>query len=260
MELNIFMKELETALVRRGIPGETAQKHVSNLRRTFTTDDLSEIDAIQSNDEIEQLADSISVILSKNKRPVSQSTPTAEKTEESLPAKRPAAPQTHHTAPKTERHPVTPPDDFSFEPEDEKPATSRGKLIFWVGLILTLPLSIGLLSGIAGAFAGLFIALIALIVGCVAGLVAFVAAGAGVSLVGIIFGITQLFSFVAAGIYEIGLGVMIAGTVLFVSVLVYNFAVRLLPWLISLLGIFMGFVFRKLKELFCYVRRECYKL
>jgi hypothetical protein len=133
-------------------------------------------------------------------------------------------------------------------------------MIFWVGLILTLPLSVGLLAAITGAFAVLFAALILLIVGCVAGLVAFVAAGAGISLVGIIFGITQLFSFVAAGIYEIGLGIMIAGAVLFLSILVYNFAIRLLPWLISLLGIFMGFVFRKLKDLFHFVRRECYKL
>ena len=45
MELNIFMRELESALVERGIPGETAKKHVSNLRRTFTSDDLSEIEA-----------------------------------------------------------------------------------------------------------------------------------------------------------------------------------------------------------------------
>jgi len=70
MELNIFMRELESALIRRGIPNETALKHVSNLRRTFTTDDLTEIEAIQSTDEIEQLADSISVILNKNRNPV----------------------------------------------------------------------------------------------------------------------------------------------------------------------------------------------
>ena len=82
MELNIFMRELESALVERGIPGETAKKHVSNLRRTFTSDDLSEIEAIQSGSEIEQLADSISLILNRNTRnAVSQAdniTPPAE--------------------------------------------------------------------------------------------------------------------------------------------------------------------------------------
>ena len=79
-------------------------------------------------------------------------------------------------------------------------------------------------------------------------------------LVGIIFGVTQLFSFVAAGIYEIGLGVMVAGIVLFVSILLYNIAIRFLPWLISLLGNFLGWICGKIKTLFFVVRRECYKL
>ena len=65
MELNIFMRELQSALVQRGIPDEMAAKQVSNFRRSFTADDLSEIEAIQSNDEIEQLADSISAVIIK---------------------------------------------------------------------------------------------------------------------------------------------------------------------------------------------------
>ncbi|MBQ3957178.1 MAG: hypothetical protein II680_14915, partial [Clostridia bacterium] len=68
MELNVFMRELESALVQRGIPDETALRHVSNLRRTFTNEDLSEIQAIQSSAEINQLADSIAAILNKNRR------------------------------------------------------------------------------------------------------------------------------------------------------------------------------------------------
>ena len=61
------MRELENALVKRGIPNDTAFKHVSNLRRTFTSDDLSEIEAIQTREEIDELADSISLILNKNR-------------------------------------------------------------------------------------------------------------------------------------------------------------------------------------------------
>ena len=63
-----------------------------------------------------------------------------------------------------------------------------------------------------------------------------------------------------AGIYEIGLGVMVAGLVLFVSVLLYNFAIRFLPWVISKLGTFLRYLCGKLKDLFLYVRRECYQL
>ena len=77
MELNIFMHELKKALVERGIPEETAAKHVSNLSRSFTNDDLSEINAIRSYEEVQQLADSISVILSKGRSSQQQNPPPA---------------------------------------------------------------------------------------------------------------------------------------------------------------------------------------
>ena len=120
-------------------------------------------------------------------------------------------------------------------------------LIFWVGLFLTLPITLGLAAAIFGAFAAVFVGLAGLIVAGVVALVAVVAAGAGIS-------------FVAAGIYEIGLGVMVAGAALFVAVLIYNLSIRFFPWLITLVGNFMGFVCGKLKDLFLNVRRECYRL
>ena len=53
---------------------------------------------------------------------------------------------------------------------------------------------------------------------------------------------------------------LIAGAVLFAAILLYNFSIRLLPWVISKLAQFLGFLCRKLKELFFTIRRECYKL
>ena len=53
---------------------------------------------------------------------------------------------------------------------------------------------------------------------------------------------------------------MIAGMVLFAAVLLYNAAVRFLPWVMRWLTVFFGFVFGKLRQLFYVVRRECYKL
>lgn len=292
MELNIFMRELESALIERGISGETAKKHVSNLRRTFTNDDLSEIEAIQSGSEIEQLADSISLILSRSTRNAVQQSQADDITPSPQPQK-PAAPQQHPKtaqstvpsgravqqrpvsrpapavppqevpAPKPKRQQIELPDDdddeyYTYAPG--KDVTTRGMLLFWVGLFLTLPLTLGLAAVLFGAFAVLFVGLAALIVGLIAALIVVAACGAGVSLVGIIFGITQLFTFLAAGIYEIGLGVMVAGIVLFVSILLYNIAIRFLPWLISVLGNFLGWICGKIKTLFFVVRRECYKL
>ena len=293
MELNIFMRELESALIERGISGETAKKHVSNLRRTFTSDDLSEIEAIQSGSEIEQLADSISLILSKSTRkavvqpqadditPSTQAPqkPAAPKQPQqtaqnprsaasvsavqhrSVSRPSPAVPPQEVPAPKPKRQQIEIPDDdeyYSYAPG--KDVTTRGMLLFWVGLFLTLPLTLVLGAVLFGSFGVLFVGLAAMIVALIAVLIVVAACGAGVSLVGIIFGITQLFTFLSAGIYEIGLGVMIAGAVLFVSILLYNIAIRFLPWLISLLGNFLGWICGKIKTLFYVVRRECYKL
>ena len=281
MELNIFMRELQTALVQRGIPEELAAKQVANFRRSFSEDDLSEIEAIQTNDEIEKLADSISAAIVKkmkaaraaqasasgeNRAPVPAQPakkppqPKPEPIPEEKPAPKPAKP-VQKPAPKQDVRDLFDDDaDEYFEYSPESGTTTRGMIIFWIGLFLTLPFTIAILAGIFLVFAALFIGLAALVVaGCVL-LAAVVAAGAVVSLVGIIFGITQLFSFVAAGIYEIGLGIMIAGAVLFVSVLIYNISVRFFPWLIVQVGTLMGFVYGKLKDLFLLIRRECYKL
>ena len=262
MELNIFMRELESALVKRGIQDETAKKHVANLRRTFTSDDLSEISAIRSTTEIEELADSISLILNKNTQSI-RPVPAQQPKPVPAPKPQPTVSEPEYTVrqsvPKKKKStPVIEEDffDYSVEPE---PST-KGLIIFWVGLFFTLPITLGLLAAIFGSFAALFVGLAALIIAGIAVLIATVAVGAGVSLIGIIFGITQLFSFVAAGIYEIGLGVMVAGIVLFASILIYNFSIRLIPWVITQLGNFCGFVARKIKTLFSFIRRECYKL
>ena len=47
---------------------------------------------------------------------------------------------------------------------------------------------------------------------------------------------------------------------LFLSVLLYNFAIRFLPWVMSKLGSFLGYLCGKAKDLFLYLRRECYQL
>lgn len=277
MELNIFMRELENALVKRGIPNETAFKHVSNLRRTFTSDDLSEIEAIQTRDEIDELADSISLILNKNRTSLQNSSNRPSPSDHQIQqiskdesTQRQVSQQKSDIVPR-ENKPVSRPkdikqvnnvisDDFYDKYSVNEKSTVKGVTVFWSLLILTLPISLAFLSIIFGTFILCFASLIALIIIGVAGLIALVAAGTGVSLIGIIFGITQLFSFVAAGIYEIGLGVMVAGAVLFVSVLIYNFSIRFLPWVITRVGTLLKYVCGKLKTLFLYIRRECYKL
>ncbi len=270
MELNIFKSNLKKALIERGIEEEVAERHVSNLLRSFSATDLNEIQAIQSQKEILHLADSIAAILKKAPASPAESPapaapapqPTTNPMEQTLisPVAYPKAQVPKKSPPTNPVHTPTPSKHDEFFSEADQEPTSRGLTVFWVGLIVTLPLTLGLLAVLFGSFAALFIGLIASILLGIAALVAVAGVGSCLSLVGIIYGITQMFSFISAGIYEIGLGIMIAGVALFLSVTIYNISIRLLPWLIVLVGRLFRFVCIKLKILFNFVRRECYKL
>ncbi|MBQ8552137.1 MAG: hypothetical protein IJ428_04910 [Clostridia bacterium] len=132
--------------------------------------------------------------------------------------------------------------------------------MFWILFGISLPITLPLFVFIVGAFAAVWVGLAAVVVVAVAALVALVAGGAAVSLVGIVYGIIQLFTSVPVGLYEIGLGVIVAGAVMFAGILVYNFAVRLVPLLMRLLWKLFLFVLKQLKYLFNFLRKECVKL
>lgn len=63
-------------------------------------------------------------------------------------------------------------------------------------------------------------------------LIAVVGIGVCFSLFGIIYGIVQLFSTTSIGVYEIGFGIIIAGITMLTGVLIYNFDIHFLPYLI----------------------------
>lgn len=129
-------------------------------------------------------------------------------------------------------------------------------ILFAVSLPITLPLTLGVLSVFAAAWAGLA----ALIVASLAALVAMVTVGTAASLIGIIYGIIQLFTSVPVGLYEIGIGIVVAGIVMFSGILLYNFAIRFVPWLIKLVGRLLRYTLKQLRVLFNFLRRECAKL
>ncbi len=278
MELGHFLEGLRDALIERGIPADAAAKHAAALGRTFSEEDLAEIRQIQSPAEIGEIADSIAAILYKNKNKAAPK-PASSEGQVSQPAPRtPVSPQPVHpmdAEPPRENRPMPAPReelapeksaryaqnsaDFFAAPAGED-KTPRGVATFWGLFILTLPLTVAILAAVLVIFGAVFLGLILAIIGLVVGMIAVVAAGSGLALVGIIYGITQLFTFVAAGIYEIGLGVMIIGVALFGGVVLYNLAIRFLPWVMSWLTVLFTFVFGRFRNLFYLVRRECYKL
>ncbi len=106
---------------------------------------------------------------------------------------------------------------------------------------------------------GLIVLMPVLMAAFVIGLVAEVAVGSLVALVAVIYGVSQLFIVMPIGMFELGLGVAAIGVTMFVGILMYNVAVRLLPFLlrqfIRFQSVFKGF----LQDLYYYVKGECYR-
>ena len=128
---------------------------------------------------------------------------------------------------------------------------------FWLLFAATLPLTAAVVFAVALLFASAFFAIAVLIIAAVALLVAMTAAGTLTSVFGLIFGVAQMLSSLPIGLYECGLSIIIGSVVLFCGILVYNFAVRLMPFAAKWLLVFAKYVIKKAKELYVYFKKEC---
>lgn len=132
--------------------------------------------------------------------------------------------------------------------------------LFWVIFILSLPFAAAIGLAVIGLFVVAFAALAGLMVLSIAALAAVAAVGTAFTLVSLVYGIVQALSVLPVGLYEIGIGITAGAIVLFVSILLYNFAIRLLPFTMKQLARFFGWTVRSLKTLFIYVKGACAKL
>jgi len=240
-----FFRTLCNELIRLGVGADAAARNVRAIEQTLTAEDLADIERITDPAEVSDLA---GAIVSAKRRSAEQK------------AREAAARETdgaHENADLVQY-------ESYLSEEEDKPApdTPRGRRIFWIVFLCTLPITIFLLLAYVGVFAAVFAALCALIVVLVAGLIGGVAVGSALSLVGIVYGITQLLTEAsrAPGLYEIGLGIIIAGCVILGGILVYNVAIRLIPLLIRCLGSLFRFCTGKLKDIFHMAKEACYKL
>ncbi len=138
-----------------------------------------------------------------------------------------------------------------------KPDPNADYTKFYIILACSCPIWGFLALAVIAAFVIAIGALTAAIVVLIVGLFAGVAIGVVLSLVGIIYGITQLFEQPEIGRYEIGLGIMIGGAVMFFGILAYNTAVRLCPYLIKEIMVLFSFTVHKCVELYYYVKGRC---
>jgi len=128
---------------------------------------------------------------------------------------------------------------------------------FWLLFVLTLPITLAVVAVTAAVFALIFFVIAVLIIAFVAALVAVTAAGTLISVFGLIFGVALMMSSLPIGLYECGLSIIVGATAMFVGILLYNIAVRLLPFIAKWLLVLFKLIFRKYKELFVYLKKEC---
>lgn len=106
--------------------------------------------------------------------------------------------------------------------------------VIWLVSVLLIPLLLALMLAI-----------------CVVGIV--------LSVVGFVYGLSQLFTVKPVGMFEIGLGIIILGATILISTLIYNLAVRVIPKLVRRCWRLVCRTFWLLADLFCYIRGECYR-
>lgn len=137
--------------------------------------------------------------------------------------------------------------------------TEEGVRRFRILFAVSLPFVILLLAAVAVLLLGITLAVVAMIIFLVIALVVEVAVGSIISLIGIIYGISQLFLVLPIGMFELGLGISAVGLTILAGILIYNLAVRFLPFILRQLYRFVGFLRYYIQDLYYYAKGECYR-
>ncbi|MGM9681152.1 MAG: hypothetical protein ACI3XR_06565 [Eubacteriales bacterium] len=123
------------------------------------------------------------------------------------------------------------------------------RLLLALMALLCAPSILLIVFAILGISLGLAVCMAGVILVVVCAIAAIVCGGSVLSVAGLIYGISQVISEPRyVGFHEIGLAMVFAGGTILISVLLYNIAVRLIPFLYKLIGIGLRKGFKKAKE------------
>ena len=255
-----YMKLLGTALVARGIPESAAIRHVKILSLSVTDEEL----AAKSDDdvllEVDKLAENVATLL-KEDEAAKQSAP-AEKQGQQPAQGADAASKTAQDK-KTLPEYVSPdsvvPVDFDREEmprgDDFEELVGKTK-IKYVREEKPINPTKGAIAGGRARIVLLMIARVLVTILKIAAMVILVGltvAGVALFFVGIVYAISQMNTFREAGIFEIGLTIIIGGVILALGVIVYNCVGNFIPKLQRLLR-------RRVKSLKKRIKDAAYKL
>lgn len=134
---------------------------------------------------------------------------------------------------------------LSEEDEEELKQQTIKRVLFCVAI----PFAALLAAAAALVFLGIIALLAAVAVGFIALLIVIVGAGCSVSLIGIIYGAYKIVTgVVPVGLYEIGLGITIGSVASLIGILMYNAAIRLVPFLIKKITQLAGYAALKSRD------------
>lgn len=269
MDIYIFCDLLYSEMIKNGVPEEKTARYIDNLRKNLTADDIAKVKesdipryAAICADNISKKASAIGKTENKSDSPAgdtAEAEPTVMDTENAptVEIKKPV--MDTENAPTVEvKKPETvvpsPEEEDLAEPHYEEPLPKATPKYVLVTVLLSPLWAVAaaiFMAPFIAMFAGeaaLIAALILLLAGCCA-------LGTAASLTGIIYGIIKMFSTPSVGLYEIGFGVIIAGVSMICGILIYNGAVRFVPWLFKKSGVLLKLAFKKVKPLLAKYRR-----
>ncbi len=142
----------------------------------------------------------------------------------------------------------------------KKPGKSETNTKFVIGMIIASPVLLILAMCIAAVFLALYSAVALAVVLFSVLLVLLTALGTAFAVIAVIYGVTQLTQIGGAGLYEMGIGVVAGGITLLCGILMYNFIVRLAPFIFKKLFVLIKFVVAKIKQLYFFAKEACDKI
>ena len=206
-----YIRMLESAIIERGISKEKAARHVKLLSLSLSENDLTDLSSEDICKEISELADSISIILKRQNSsyPASFSSDASGQNMDENTADTEAVSDIPLTGQNIFYKSPTECEEISPDAATVKAlSASVGKIILHAFLYLLL--------GILGIFSALFLFLLTI-------------AGTMLFIVDIVYAVTQMFSFPASGVFEIGLAIVIIGICIAVGVMLYNVPKTYIP-------------------------------
>lgn len=177
----------------------------------------------------------------KEKQEPAEAAEPAEPAEAAEPAEVPEEPQ---AAPAAQTAPEAPAESYDFDGSESTNGIG-GKIFFWATLIVALPFIILLALLALVIYVAIWVVLAVMMIACITLLIVFVGGGVAVSFIGIVYGALQIIKGnVPVGLFEIGLGIIVGAVVMLVSILIYNFAVRLIPYVMKQLTKLLSAAYR----------------